>query len=337
MGLSIPIWSPPIGDRNLNATLLGQIAGTQIAQTSISTAGAGVLTAAALVGGQIVRTGPSAAYTDTTDTAAHIVTALGGFVAGQTFQINLKNATPYLQTLAAGAGVTLPAAVVIPPFALGSYFGTVGGTAASPTVVFTHADTTPIRTAGIISNPQSSALVTVGAGAITVAGMNAGITNRGGTQTAAFADTTDTAANIIAGVQGLSAIGASQFWAYVNNTVFPATITAGSGVTITGMAIIPANSWIEYLITYTGAGAITLLAIEAGYFPKSGTFVCNQTTPVTVTDAAVTAGSNIAITLKTVGGTVGATPHVATITPQTGFTTVGSASDTSTYSYEIRG
>ncbi len=54
-----------------------------------------------------------------------------------------------------------------------------------------------------------------------------------------------------------------------------------------------------------------------------------------MTDSNVTASSTVVITLKTVGGTVGATPHVATITPGTGFTTVGSASDTSTYNYLI--
>lgn len=66
-----------------------------------------------------------------------------------------------------------------------------------------------------------------------------------------------------------------------------------------------------------------------------GTFVCNGSTPVTVTDANVTANSVIIITLKTVGGTVGDTPVVKTITPTTGFTVAGTASDTSTYNYAI--
>ena len=40
--------------------------------TPITTAGAGTLTAAAMVGGLIPRTGPTAGFTDTTDTAANI-------------------------------------------------------------------------------------------------------------------------------------------------------------------------------------------------------------------------------------------------------------------------
>ena len=69
----------------------------------------------------------------------------------------------------------------------------------------------------------------------------------------------------------------------------------------------------------------------------SGTFVANGTSTVTTTQAAVTATSMILISLNTVGGTVGAIPVVTTITAGTGFTTVGTASDTSTYNYLVIG
>lgn len=65
-----------------------------------------------------------------------------------------------------------------------------------------------------------------------------------------------------------------------------------------------------------------------------GSFTVNGVTPVTVVDAGVTANSVIVPTLKTVGGTVSASlPAVLTITPGTGFTVGGLASDTSTYNY----
>lgn len=70
---------------------------------------------------------------------------------------------------------------------------------------------------------------------------------------------------------------------------------------------------------------------------EAGTVILNSTTPVTVANAALTAGSIILFTLKTVGGTVGAYPAVQTVTAGTGFTVVGSASDTSTYNYVIIG
>ena len=182
----------------------------------------------------------------------------------------------------------------------------------------------------------SSALNTVGAGVILAANMAPGTTTRGGTQTAVFTDTTDTAANLIAGLPSLSAVGESFTWSYVNNTVFPATIHAGSGVTLTD-TVVPAHSWAKFLVTYSAVGAVTIAAVEQGFFPHSGSFVNNGVTAVTTADANVTANSIITITLKTVGGTVGAIPAVATITPGTGFTTVGTASDTSTYNYTILG
>ena len=69
----------------------------------------------------------------------------------------------------------------------------------------------------------------------------------------------------------------------------------------------------------------------------TGTVTLNGSTPVTVAAPLVTANSNIVFTLKTVGGTVGAYPTIQTITPGTGFTVEGGASDTSTYNIWIIG
>ena len=68
---------------------------------------------------------------------------------------------------------------------------------------------------------------------------------------------------------------------------------------------------------------------------RTGTFTCNGTNSVTVANKLVTPNSAIVITLKTVGGTVGAIPSIKTITPGTGFTVSGTASDTSVYNYTI--
>lgn len=68
-----------------------------------------------------------------------------------------------------------------------------------------------------------------------------------------------------------------------------------------------------------------------------GTFTCNGSTPVTVTEPTITANSTIDITLKTVGGTVGAVPAIQTITSGTGFTVAGTAGDTSVYNYLVTG
>lgn len=343
MGINVPFWSPKIGDQNLTAALIAAILGSgsvgPITDTAITTVGNGTLTAAGLIGGQIVRTGPTGVYTDATDTAANIVTALGGFVSGQTFFARIKNATTFAQTISAGTGVTLPPSVVVPPLAVGNYYGTVGGTAASPTVTFTHLSTLPVRVAAAVSNPQASPLTTVGAGTILAASINAGVTTRGGTQTAAFADTLDSAANIIAGVSALiSPVGTSVRWKYVNNTTWPATITSPGGtVTITGAAVVPANSWVEYLVTVSGAGNVTFLCIGQGYFQSTGTVTVNGASSVVVSNAAITKTSVVSFGLNTVGGTPAAAPYMFAATPGTSFTVRAGAGDTSTYSYEIRG
>lgn len=303
--------------------------------TAISTVGNGTLTAAGLVGGQIVRTGPVAAYTDTTDTAANIVAALPGLVAGETFFARVKNATAFTQTIAAGIGVTLPTTVIVPAFSIVTYVVTINSATA---VTFTHLSTEAVTVGTNITAPAIGALTTVGAGTITAALMIGGYTSRTGS-TSAFTDTTDIAANIIAAQASIvNKIGTAFEYTYSNSTVAPATITGGIGVTVSGVTVVPANSWVKYLVTYTATATLTMVAVSQGYYPNVGSYVNNGATPVTVANTAVTAGSIISFTLKTVGGTVSASaPNVKTITPGTGFTVAGLASDSSTYNYEIRG
>lgn len=68
----------------------------------------------------------------------------------------------------------------------------------------------------------------------------------------------------------------------------------------------------------------------------TGTFVANGATPVAVTGLTNFAITDLVIiSLNTVGGTVGATPAVKTVTAGTGFTVAATASDTSTYNYKV--
>jgi hypothetical protein len=93
-------------------------------------------------------------------------------------------------------------------------------------------------------------------------------------------------------------------------------------------------------VSNTGIGLSSAIAISPGgvgqpnqpfLLASQYAFTLNGATAVTVPDAGVTAQSSINITLGTVGGTVGVFPHIATITPGTGFTVVGTAGDTSIY------
>ena len=76
----------------------------------ITTVGAGLWTGAAIGTGLIQRSGPTGAYTDTTDTAANIIQALTPNISpnaapGQTFRLRVMNTVAFAMTFAAGAGV----------------------------------------------------------------------------------------------------------------------------------------------------------------------------------------------------------------------------------------
>lgn len=86
-------------------------------------------------------------------------------------------------------------------------------------------------------------------------------------------------------------------------------------------------------LTFTTAAAGVVL--KQGANGKTGTFVLNGVTPVTINNTSIAITDSIIISLNTVGGTVGVQPHVATITAATSFTVIGTASDTSTYNYAI--
>lgn len=129
--------------------------------------------------------------------------------------------------------------------------------------------------------------------------------------------------------------GANPVRVYAKVPVSGVTADTINGVAgATGILIAPATT---VLFVSAKAGAwLTLNSFITG--TSTGTFTATGATPVTVTNAAVTANSQILVTLKTVGGTVSvSTPAVQTITPGTGFTIAALTSDTSVYNYAILG
>ena len=239
-GLSIdPLSSPPLE-----------------ANTAITTVGAGTLTAAALAGDVITRSGSTAAYTDTTDTAANIVAAVPNASIGQSWEVTIKNTVAFAQTLAGGTSVTLSGQTVIPPNSAGRFLLTYNGTG---TVTMQGLMVVPLTTNALdVATP----LTTVGAGTITGAGIAGGVTTRSG-PTSAFTDTSDTAANIIAGAPNAN-IGQSWEWTYRNSTNFLGTLAGGTGVTFSNIAAVAANSWARFLVTYTAAATVTIAGIAEG-------------------------------------------------------------------------
>lgn len=108
------------------AALATNIGATVI--TSISTAGNGTLTAAGIVGKIISRSGPTSAFTDTTDTAAAIIAALptGITIGTSDFGFELINTTAFQQTLAAGTNVSFSGlATPLPPNSTANFLVTI--------------------------------------------------------------------------------------------------------------------------------------------------------------------------------------------------------------------
>ena len=91
-------------------TLVG---GENILGGGIATAGNGTWTGASIITGIINRTGPTGAFTDTTDTAQNIINAaIANFgqvapdiAVGSTFRLLVRNTVAYALTFAAGVGV----------------------------------------------------------------------------------------------------------------------------------------------------------------------------------------------------------------------------------------
>lgn len=255
--------------------------------TAISTAGNGTLTAAAMAGGVISRTGPSGAFTDTTATAAQIFSQTGSNTS-VTFFTEIKNTTAFAETLVGGTGVTIAGNTIIPANSTGTYLLTfTNGT----TATFTHVSTAPLTT----SSPKAiTALSTVAAGTITAAGIAGGITSRTGSQSGTpFTDTTDTAANIIAAIPN-ARIGSAYEYVYQNTTNATATVTGGSGVTVSGITSIPAGNSVRYLLTYTAANTMTMVGFSAGQATSASQQVvvlAGSTSGTTTVKASATAGS----------------------------------------------
>lgn len=91
----------------LAAGVLNAVLPSRGAKVAISTVGAGVLTAAGIVGGLIMRTGPTGAYDDTTDTATAILAAMDSPAVGDSFEFTIVNGVNFVGTMLIGAGITL--------------------------------------------------------------------------------------------------------------------------------------------------------------------------------------------------------------------------------------
>lgn len=247
--------TPASGTGHVLIELAG--AAQEIVNTAITTSGAGVLTAAGLVGQLITRSGSAAAFTDTTATALLIVAAIAAPFAGQSFYVTIKNTTAFPETISGGVGVTVTGNAIIPAHSAGTFLLTITTLTA---VALLGVKISPLTT---VAPVVTTALTTNGAGTITGAGIAGGITLRTGA-TAAFTDTTDTADAIIAARPNI-AIGDSFIYTYHNGISFLATLAGGTGVTVSGFTLVPGQSTAEFLVTYTATSTLTMVGVNVSH------------------------------------------------------------------------
>lgn len=236
----------------------------EIVYTPITTTVGGTITAAGIVGGIVVRTGPTAVFSDTTDTALAIVAAIPKAYVGQSFIFQLKNGTDFTETLLAGAGVTLTGDVVIPGESIATYLVTLTSLTA---VTFQHISTAPITQGALQPAQFATASLSVGtlaAGAITGAAF---VTYRN-TGATPGAQTVRTAAQMLADFPG-AYVGMSYMLRIINTGAGTFTLTADSGptVTITGTATITQNVFRDYVVTFNTATTATIQSVGSGTSP----------------------------------------------------------------------
>lgn len=226
--------------------------------TNVTTVGAATLSALALLSGLITRSGSTADYTDTTDTAA-LIQAAWGASTGSSFVFVINNTTAFNETLAGGTGVTFTGASIIPANSSGAF-----------TATWTGANTISIATREINSNTSlpntkfSTLNATTGslpAGAVT--GARKVVLQS--TNAVPGAQLVRTAAQMLADIPN-SAPGFSWEVRIVNTGagVFTLTTDAGATVTLTGTMTIAQNTWREFLFTLVTPTTATVQQIGTG-------------------------------------------------------------------------
>lgn len=242
------------------AALAGEFSGDSV--TAITTAGDGALTAAAINSGVINRSGPTAAFSDTTATAAQLYAGTGSNT-GASFYVRIKNTTAFLQTLVGGTGVTFSSATIIPALAVGTYL-----------VTFTSA------TAAVLNHIATTSLVVLLPATQYAAATNTSGFTSTGAQVAGAADVTlnltgtlgaganiqsPAAADIVAAVPNARA-GESYKLRIINSSSanFAWTLTTNTGNTLTGTMSVAQNTWRDFYVTLTSLTAVAIQAIGTG-------------------------------------------------------------------------
>lgn len=227
--------------------------------TADTTVGAATLTAAAVAGGVITRSGSTAAYTDTLPTAALTIAAMPGTpTIDQSWILKIKNTVAFLETLSAGTGWTLSGLTTVPPLSVGVFLVTYS---AAGTFTCVGLGSHPIGATGLVAKYQTAALATgtLTAGQITGADHVFMETTTDGAATM----TTRTATQMFADHPNAQ-VGGTYLLTLINSGNNTLTLSAGTGVTITGTATVATTVTRTFHVTFDSATAMTFQGVSVG-------------------------------------------------------------------------
>ena len=237
----------------------------QASRTLVSAATGTTLTAAAIASGAISRTGPTANFSDATDTATAIIAAIGATQVGASFYWSIINGTAFTETLTAGAGVTLTGQAILYPNTGAQYLVVVTGLGASAAVT--------MYERGVFYNrslPQAQSTTLNATTGILPAGAITGANQVFLTSTNATpgAQTTRTAAQMLADIPN-GAVGMTWTVRIINTGAGTFTLTADASVTLGGTAhaAILQNTWVDYICAFNSATTMTMNAVGSGVSP----------------------------------------------------------------------
>ncbi len=286
--------------------------------TAVTTGIGTTLSYPGIIGGVITRTGPTANYTDTFDTATNIIMNLPTDTPASTsWLLFIRNGVHYTQTLAAGVGISLSGEVTVP-----------GNSVWVGQVTYTVSSTVTILGVGTFfdggSGYLSSALSTqFGSGTATFFGegnisrlVSATGVSPGGTAADNVIATYTLPANSFDGIgnRGLRINAAGTFGANGNNkrikVMFnPASATLGSTVGASGTTCVDTGT-----LTTSGGGWVVTGAVFKYGAAVSNTQICMNLGSMAGTSHLGTAAPALATASETGGIFIAVTGNASTST-----------------------
>lgn len=233
--------------------------GSTQSQGTLTTVGAGTLTAALLLGGDILRSGPTGAFTDTTDTAALIQAAWSGGQSGVSSQLTYQNNTAFAATIAGGTGVTISGNPVVGPNQWARFLMVWAGVNTVTLYNISQGYLSPQQQTNYTSN-------SVTAGTVSSATLASALGNYW-LQTGATPGNQQlpSAANLLAALENGKA-GMSVNVRIINTGSGTLTVTqdAGTTVTLVGSMTVAQNTFRDFVLNFPTATTATLTSVGTG-------------------------------------------------------------------------